>query len=373
MPGYVRAEIPRWKKQANRRVLRSDAAKAQLCIEFLERSCLKSASAVDVSAITERTSFLRSLVVSHVNLEIERDFEDMDAQHTQLLKEMGAFRGQLSKLNSKIFKTSDPRLTKAGSKFCFRCKSDSHDVKKCTEPRKRKATSKSKVLDVRTDETPTQVECFLDAVPMETLPVVATITAQQVVPDPIPIREEPAPAQLEHSTPAEVELAAADMVEEPWEALARKCRAAVQVPGYRDYWVKLPTTRGFLPGSNVTYLAAGARLTSWVATPGWRPYWNPHLAQDSDIQREWRATRPKPQHAYQKYRGPRLDGNLPLSQTGLAQQEIEGGVLRGLVLPGPVTHEPRATGRDNGLVHTADGPIPLTRAAESVRPFFGSG
>ena len=36
----------------------------------------------------------------------------------------------------------------------------------------------------------------------------------------------PAPAQLEHSTPAEVELAAAGVVEETWVALARKCRAA---------------------------------------------------------------------------------------------------------------------------------------------------
>jgi len=393
MPGYVRAEIPRWKKQANRRVLRSDAAKAHLDIEALEKICLQSASTADVPAITRRFSFLRSFVVSHVNLEIERDFEDMDAQHTQLLKEMGAFRGQLSKLNSKIFKTSDPRLMKAGSKFCFRCKSDSHDVKKCTEPRKRKAVSKGDVLDVQADETPTQVECFLDTVPMETLSDVAMITAQQVVPDPVQIREEPAPAQLEHSTPAEVELAspdelggpapaqlehslrqnslrqtwftfaaaevaAADMVEEPWEALARKCQAAVQVPGYPDYYVKLPTTTGFVSGLG-TYKAAGMRLTSVVGRPGWRPYWNPHIAQDSDIQREWRATRPKPQHGYQKYQGPRLDGNLPLSQTGLAQQEIEGGVLRGLVLRGPAAHEPRATGRGNGLVHTADGPVPL--------------
>ena len=192
-----------------------------------------------------RVSFLLKFIVSHVNLEIERDFENMEAQHTQLFKEMGAFRGQLSKLNSKIFKTSDPRLTKAGSKFCFRCKSDSHDVKKCTEPRKRKATSKGEVLDVRTDETPTQVESFFGpAVPTETFPVVAPITAQQVVPDPIPIREEPAPAQLEHSTPAEVELAAADVVEEAWVALARKCRAAVlESPQYGNYYVILPRTR----------------------------------------------------------------------------------------------------------------------------------
>ena len=230
--------------------------------------------------------------------------------------------------------------------------------------------SKGDVLDVRADETPTQVECFLDAVPMETLPAVATITAQQVIPDPIPIREEPAPAQLEHSTPAEVELAAADIVEEPWEALARKCRAAVQVPGYRDYFVVLPTTIGVISGLG-TYKAAGWRLTSVVGQPGWRPYWNPHIAQDSDIQREWRATRPKPQHGYQKYQGPRLDGNLPLSQTGLAQQEIEGGVLRGLVLPGPAAHEPRATGRGNGLVHTADGPVPLISPSRRFDPSSG--
>ena len=46
-------------------------------------------------------------------------------------------------------------------------------------------------------------------------------------------------------------------------------------------------------------------------------------------------------------------------QAGLAQQEIGGGVLRALVLPGPVTHEPRATSRGKGLVHTAGGPVPL--------------
>ena len=62
---------------------RSPAAKAHLNIEFLEKICLESASTADVFAITERVSFLRKVVVSHVNLEIERDFElDMDAQHT---------------------------------------------------------------------------------------------------------------------------------------------------------------------------------------------------------------------------------------------------------------------------------------------------
>ena len=84
---------------------------------------------VDVSAITERTSFLRSFIVSHGNLEIERDFENVEAQHTEVLKELGSFRGQLNKLNSKSFKASDPRLTKAGSKFCFRCKLYSRYVK----------------------------------------------------------------------------------------------------------------------------------------------------------------------------------------------------------------------------------------------------
>ena len=102
MPGYNCAEIPRWKKAAYRRVLRSDAAKAHLDLEVLEKICLASAATADISAITGRVLFLRKFIVSHVNSEIERDFEDMNAQHTQLLKEMGAFRGQLSKLNSKI-------------------------------------------------------------------------------------------------------------------------------------------------------------------------------------------------------------------------------------------------------------------------------
>ena len=87
MPGYVRSEIPWWKKATNRRVLQSDAAKAHLNIEFLEKICLESASlTADVSAITGRVSCLRKFIISHVNLEIERDFENMDAQHTQLLK-----------------------------------------------------------------------------------------------------------------------------------------------------------------------------------------------------------------------------------------------------------------------------------------------
>ena len=156
---------------------------------------------------------------------------------------------------------------------------------------------------------------FLDAVPTRTFPVVPTpINTQQleVDPDPIPIREEPAaPAQLEHSTPAEVKLAAADVIGEAWVALARKCQAAVQSPRY-PYYVNLPRTRGWNSGLG-TYEAAGMQRTA---------DWNPHLAQDSNTQREWRATRPKPQHAYQKYRGPLLEGNLPLSQTSLAQQEI---------------------------------------------------
>lgn len=212
MPGYVRAEIPRWKKQANRRVLRSDAAKAHLDIEFLEKFCLQSASTADVSAITGRFSFLRKFIVSHVNLEHERDVEDMEAQLSELLKEMGSFRGQLSKLNSKVFKASDPRpgkMTKAGAKICFRCKSEDHDVKRCTEARKRKAASTGEVLEVRTDETPIPVEFVLEVVPTETTSVVPTsISVQQFNPDPIPIQEEPATAQLEHSTPDRVEWAA---------------------------------------------------------------------------------------------------------------------------------------------------------------------
>ena len=127
---------------------------------------------MDVPAITERTSFLRAFIVSHVNLEIERDFEDMDAQYTELLKEMGAFRGQLSKLNSKVFKASDPRpgkMTTTGSKFCFRCKSEDHDVKRCTEGRKRKAVSRGgEVLEVRevldVHGTPTPAECVVEVV-----------------------------------------------------------------------------------------------------------------------------------------------------------------------------------------------------------------
>ena len=88
---------------------------------------------------------------------------------------MGAFRGPLAKLNSKIFKASDPRLTKAGSKFCFRCKSDSHyDVKRCTEARKRKAALKGDVLNVRIDETLPQVQCDSEVVPSEIVPAVST-------------------------------------------------------------------------------------------------------------------------------------------------------------------------------------------------------
>ena len=123
------------------------------------------------------------------------------------------------------------------------------------------------------------------------------------------------------------------------------------------------------------------RRTVDLALPDWHPYWNPDLAQDSDTQREWRATRPKPQHDYQKYQGPLLEGpevprapsegNLPLSQTSLAQQEIGGGVLRALVLPGPVTHEPRATSRGNGLVHTAGGPVPLMSPPRRFDPDSG--
>ena len=210
MPGYVRAEVPRWKKAANRRVLRSDAAKANLNIEFLEKFCLQSASTADVSAITLRFSFLRNFIVSHVNLEIERDFEDMDAQHTQLLKEMGAFRGQLSKLNSKVFNASDPgkgKMTTTGSKLCFRCKSEYHDVKQCKESRKRKAVLKSKVFEVPTDETPTPAQCVSEhieeVVVNESIPVDSTPTnIQQVNPEAAPTQEEPAAqAQREHSTP----------------------------------------------------------------------------------------------------------------------------------------------------------------------------
>ena len=108
MPGYVRADLPRWQEAEIRRNLRSDSKQAHLCIEFLENCVLKNALGSDVAAITQRTSFLRKFVVSHVNLEVQRDFEDMDKQHSEVLKEMAAFRGQLGNFKTVFYKRFSP-------------------------------------------------------------------------------------------------------------------------------------------------------------------------------------------------------------------------------------------------------------------------
>ena len=92
---------------------------------------LKNALGSDVAAITQRTSFLRKFVVSHVNLEVQRDFEDMDKQQSEVLKELGSFRGQLGKLKTLFHKRFVPKPgpMQGGLTQCFRCKSKEHSVK----------------------------------------------------------------------------------------------------------------------------------------------------------------------------------------------------------------------------------------------------
>ena len=174
MPGYVRPELPRWKKAEIRRNLRSDTTRAQQCIESLEEFCLKNALGSDVSNITQSTSFLRSFVVSHVNLEVQRDFQDMDAQHSEVLKEMGSFRGQLGKLKTLFYKRFVPKPGPMPGSLtqCFRCKSNEHSVKACPELRKRRNCAPvhvlvpASVLISKSHETPTMVPSVLEKVPV---------------------------------------------------------------------------------------------------------------------------------------------------------------------------------------------------------------
>ena len=171
MPGFFRPDLPRWQKATIRRDLRSDSRRAQECIEFLEARCLLNVLGSDVSNITQRTTFLRSFVVSHVNLEVQRDFEDMDKQHSEVLKEMAAFRGQLGNLKTIFHKRFVPKPDPipGGLTKCFRCKSNEHSVKSCPELRKRRKVAPvlvPVVLNSKSHETPTVVPSVLEKVPI---------------------------------------------------------------------------------------------------------------------------------------------------------------------------------------------------------------
>ena len=183
MPGFVRSELPRWKKAEIRRNLRSDTIRAHECIEFLEARCLLNVPGSDVSNITQRTTFLRSFVVSHVNLEVQRDFQDMHAQRSEVLQEMSSFRGQLGKFKTLFYKRFVPKPgpMPGGLTPCFRCKSNEHSVKSCPELRKRRKCAPVplvpvSVLNSKYHETPTKVSSVLETVPVfENAPTVEVV------------------------------------------------------------------------------------------------------------------------------------------------------------------------------------------------------
>lgn len=173
----------------------------------------------------------------------------------------------------------------------------------------------------------------------------------------IPTQDEPKPAQLEHSTPCRVESAAAVAdADEEWVALLQQCQAAVDAMPYPEY-LPVPTVeekrRGLRPLHTKAwcanqYLTADgrARMASSVAyqrasvahlPPEVAALYLPHLfPQPSQLDK----------------------GNLPLSQTSLAQQEIGGRVLRAVVRIGSA--DPRAAHCSPGqqpLVHNPGRPV----------------